>query len=93
MSYALNNVTTQDGYDVARELACPGATRLNVDVNNAAIMLQLGRGWPAAIWGPEVMVTPSFRSLERTCDAVRVRSARAGLPAQVTIAAYTPGDL
>lgn len=93
MSYALNNATTQDGYDTARTLSCPNTRRLNIDVTVAAVYVQLGHGTPASVWDTETFFAPSFRSLERACDAVRVRSAKAGTPAQVTVAALTREDL
>lgn len=86
MSYPpLNNVTTGDRYDAARTLECPGAARVNIDVSNAAIFYQLGTGIGAVRWGDETFMTPAFRSLDRRTDAVRVRSAVAGAPAQVTV--------
>jgi hypothetical protein len=36
---------------------------------------------------------PGYRSLERRADAIRVRSAATGRPAQVTIEAVPPVDI
>lgn len=90
MSYALNNATTTDGWGPA--LPCPNARRLNIDVANAAIYVQRGNGYPNTVWEPETFMPPSFKSLDRACDAVRVRSAKAGTPAQVSIEALTEAD-
>lgn len=93
MSYALNNVTTADGYTTANTLPAPATRRVNLDVSNAAAFVQLGHGTPGIVWDPEVYYPPSFKSLDRACDAVRVRSAKAGAAAQVTVNALTAGDV
>jgi hypothetical protein len=92
VSYALNNVTTTDGYTDAATLRCPGTTRLLIHTRNAAIGYQLGRGRPASVWQDEVMMLPGTASLIRACDAIRVRSWTAGKPAQVIVDATGPGD-
>lgn len=90
MSYALNNITTTDAW---QGLPAQNTRRVNIDVANAAIYLELGVGFPATAWQGEVLITPSTRSMDRACDWIRVRSAKAGTPAQVTINALTAGDL
>jgi hypothetical protein len=90
----LNNVTTTDKYTGAATLACAGSARINLDVLNAAVYFQLGHGTPGIAWeSAEVFMPPAFRSLDRACDAVRVRSALAGIPAQVTIHAATKAEI
>jgi hypothetical protein len=87
----LNNIATGDAYSDANTLWAPGAVRFNFDVANAAIYYQLGVGArPSPQWLPEVFLTPSFRSIARRADAVRVRSGAAGTPARVTLEAV-PG--
>lgn len=87
MSYALNNVTTADGYTGATTLAAPGSRRLLVHVRNAAVYYQVGIGTPASIWQAETFMPPGTAGLLRTCDAFRIRSAATGKPAQVTVEA------
>lgn len=87
----LNNVTTANGYTTPNTLVCPDARRINIDVANAAIFYQLGHGFPAVRWDDELFMGPAFRSMdalsdsEPIADAIRVRSAVAGMPAQVTV--------
>jgi hypothetical protein len=93
MSYpALNNVATTDGFTNATTLLCPGAARINVDVYNASVFLEFGEGSPPT-WLGEVHLGPTFRSLDRRADAVRVRSFTPGTPARVTIEAIPGGAL
>jgi hypothetical protein len=91
----INNATTQDGWTPALTLAAPKAQRWNVDVANAAVYVCFGDGWPDVRWDSEqgVFVGPGFRSYDRSKDAVRIRSAAAGHPAQVTIEALGFSDL
>lgn len=90
----LNNQATTDGYTSAATVSCAGAQRINLDVANAAIYYELGDSEPrsgAVQWHDEVFLAPSFRSLDpvgdedTVADAIRVRSAAAGVPARVTI--------
>lgn len=84
---ALNNATTADGYTAGATLVCPGSRRLTIHARNAAVYYQLGHGMPAIQWDPDgaVFLPPGTLSGERTFDAVRLRSAAAGKPAQVTV--------
>jgi hypothetical protein len=94
VSYApLNNATTQDRYDDARTVVAPTAVLWDIDVANAAVYYEFGEGFPDVKWRPEVFQPPGFRSLTRRADAMRVRSAVAGVPAQVTIVGLTPGEV
>jgi hypothetical protein len=82
----LNNVATQDRYAAATTLLCPQTQRLTVHVRNANAYYQLGHGYPVPIWDvDEVFFPAGSDSMARSCDAIRVRSALAGAPAQVTI--------
>lgn len=72
----------------------------NVDVHKAepqSIMELLGAGQNNfvgnIIYGPEVFFIPRSDILTRICDSIRVRSAVAGKPAQVTITAWKVGEL
>jgi hypothetical protein len=94
--YALNNVATTDTYTAANSLTAPGARRFRFEVFNNAIFWQLGfirpgagsRSGPAIRWSAnEYRLAPARGSLRRTFDAIRIRSAVAGSPAQATIEA------
>jgi hypothetical protein len=89
VSYSLVNVTTSDGYTAATTLNCPGAGTVTLSVRNAAVLVQFGAGSPPAWDNPEEFRAPQDRSTPRRagrpCDAVRVRSAKPGTPAQVSI--------
>jgi hypothetical protein len=85
MSVALNNVTTGDRYSDPTTLRAPGSARLTMHVRNAAIYYELGQGREGVSWRESVFMPPGTFSGARRFDAVRVRSAVAGVPAQVTI--------
>jgi hypothetical protein len=85
MSVALNNVTTSDRYTDVNTLYARGSERLTVHVRNAAIYYQLGQGVGGVLWREEVFLPPGTLSGAHRFDVVRVRSAAAGTPAQVTI--------
>jgi hypothetical protein len=97
VSWALNNATTADTYTPANTLQnLPFPTRVNIDVSNAAIYWQLQRAAGATglstegTWQQEVFMTAGSRSLYRSgIRGVRVRSAVAGVPAQVTLEAVS----
>lgn len=87
---ALRNVTTSDGYTDAATLHCPGASVINLSVRNAAVLVQLGDGSkPPMAWQEEFFVPPIDRSMPRRpgrpIDGIRVKSAAAGVPAQVSV--------
>jgi hypothetical protein len=92
MSIALNNITTSDRYTDANTLRAPGSERLTVHVRNAAVYYQLGQGVGGVLWREEVFLPPGTLSGARRFDVVRVRSAVAGTPAQVTIDAGPEED-
>ena len=87
-SFPLNNVTTSDQYTNQTTLGpLPGASRVNVDVFNAAIYWQ-AKYDGAPNWDNEVFMAPGSRSLSRPgVVGFRVRSAVQGAPAQVTVEA------
>lgn len=88
---ALNNVTTANAYTDAATMSCPGATKLNITVANAAIYIQTaadtGLHSSLGSWGPELYMSPRLENKVGSFAAVRVRSAVAGVPAQVTVEA------
>lgn len=94
-TWTLNNVTTADGYTPANTLDnLPFPSRINVDVTNAAIYWQLKQAaGPGGLstegtWQNEVFMAQGSRPLFRTgVRGIRVRSAKAGTPAQVTVEA------
>jgi hypothetical protein len=92
---ALNNVTTQDGYVAANTLEQPGTVRVNLDITGASVYVLLGKGDSGGIsyTDPELFRTPGKYSLDRSCSALKVRSAVAGTPAQVTAELLTASDL
>jgi hypothetical protein len=91
MTYVLNRVTPAAGYTAAATVECPGAVRVNLDVETAGIFYELAEGWPSPRWRDEIYLGPGFRSLDQQADGIRVRSE--GTPAVVTIAAYPPNEL
>jgi hypothetical protein len=92
VSVALNNITTADGYTSANTLYAPGSARITMHVRNAAVYYQLGDGLGGVLWRDEVFLPPGTLSGARIFDVVRVRSAVAGTPAQVTIDAGPEED-
>jgi hypothetical protein len=92
--YALNNVTTEDEFTSANTLECPGTRELNITVGNKAIFIQYafrvqGYTGMSIPWSPDngLYIPPGFHTRAYNVDGVRVRSAVAGVPAQVTIEA------
>jgi hypothetical protein len=92
----LNNVTTQDAYVAATTLdGFPPAARVTIDVYLSEVVpsavywqLRVGQGphENPGNWEDEVFMGPGSRTVSRTwITGVRVRSAKAGKPAQVTI--------
>ena len=69
-------------------LACPGSTRLTLQVTNAAVELAWGQGYPNPTYGPWVPFLPVLGALERSFDAIRIRSKTPGAPAHVFATAY-----
>lgn len=92
MTYVNNAIAAQGTYPAQPHLTCPGAVRINLDVEGASVYYQLGDTWPAPQWRDEVLLTPGFRSLDQRADAVRVRRATF-LPASVTLTAYPPNEI
>lgn len=101
MLAALNNVTTANDYTDANTLPCEGAVKINIEVTGAAIFYRYAlrnphhpTGWAGATtqYGPEAFKGPNTYLLARNADAVQVRSAVAGKPAQVTIEALGPDE-
>jgi hypothetical protein len=88
----LNNVTTADDYTSATTLETPGAVAIRLSIANAAIYYSQRDRLDAAAgmrgqsipWGPEVFAEPSYLTIRGPIDGIRVRSAVAGTPAQVT---------
>lgn len=96
MPYSLNNTTTTDTYTQANTLQCPSAKRVNLHVFNAAIYFRLGATPgvnPGAQATQEVFRAPGLYSMDRNFEQIEVRSAAAGVPAQVTIDAWRAGEL
>jgi hypothetical protein len=93
MSASLPNVATTDRYTDAATLVAAQSARVNLQVSSQPIRVQLGHGWPPIFLEPEFQLQPGLYSLDRACDAVRVRSASPGLAASVSIDASTKGEL
>jgi hypothetical protein len=76
----------------AVELRCPGASSIVLTVANAAASYQLGRGGRGGgspDYGDDHFAVPGvFPITGGEIDAVRVRSAAAGVPANVAISAF-----
>ena len=89
MSGSLPNQPTADGYTDAATLRAPATARLTLVIANAAVYYQIGRGSILRFSEPEVFAPPGLYTLERACDGIRVRSAKPGAPALVSVAAAT----
>lgn len=94
--YALNNVPTEDEYSEATSLSCPGTRELSITVGNQAIYIQFAfraQGFTGASppWVPidGLYLPPGFYTRAYNVEGVRVKSAVAGTPAQVTIEAVS----
>lgn len=96
MSAALNNVTTQATYKDATTLIAPGSVKVNLNISLAAIYWQRAAGNPGRGYDWELhdeeFLPPGFYSFDLDAAAVRVRSAVAGAPAQVSIATRTAAE-
>lgn len=94
MSSSLPNRTVADT-DHWIELSCPATVRLRITVANAAVFAQIGRGAIPQYAEQEEFLVPGVYSLERRCDAIKVRAAVGGLakPAQVSIVASTADEV
>jgi hypothetical protein len=87
VSYALVNAPTTDGYSPAATLQCGGSQAIALTVANAAVLYQLGHGIAAPVWDSEQFALPGVWTLPGA-DAIRIRSAAAGKPAQVSVSAF-----
>lgn len=91
MSYALNNITTANGYTPANTLQdLPSSSKVNGQIANAAVYVQVQRRWGSNVgpgyWDPEVFLTPQkFNWARFGLCGVRVRSAVPGAPGQATL--------
>jgi len=88
----LNNVTTANDYTAGTTLETdPPATKLNMVVANAAVYVNVSNAGGlrrSQAWDLETYYPPGYYNLNKPpFNAVRVRSAVAGTPAQVTISA------
>jgi hypothetical protein len=92
----LNNITTTDQYTEDSTVAQAGTVKVNVYVSNASVMCQMADPAPGLqhsdAWRPEVFYGPAHYNLQRKVNAVRVRSAAPGVPAQVTVELLTAHD-
>jgi len=86
---SLNNITTSDAYTSASTCEQPETIKVNILVANNAIFCQMADVAPGMqhsdSYKQEVFYPPGYYNLVRRTNAVRVRSAVAGTPAQVTI--------
>lgn len=85
MRVELKNVTTSNDYAEATTLRLVSAVRVMLQTANAAVYYQLdespdGKG----DWTNERFLSPSSGSFSRRCSGLRIRSAVAGAPAQVS---------
>lgn len=96
MSYAKSLIETADEYSDLSTLQCPGAIKLDIQVNNAGVFYSYAAGSREQPWGeifnPEVFLSPGTYLLFRRAMQVRFRSAVVGKPAIVTVEALTAED-
>lgn len=93
---SLIGVACSNGWTEAATLRCPNAVRLVVQISNAPVRYQLGRGYPGGqvIWeSDERPLLPVIGGLERRCDAIRFRNMNANQTAYVDCDALTSLDL
>lgn len=93
----LNNVTTSDDYSDANSISDFEAQLLEIDVNNAAVVAQLKRYDQTGKnndlnFGEEFLIQPVVGKQYANCSGFRVKSAVAGVPAQVSARLYLPSD-
>jgi hypothetical protein len=81
------SVINQPSTDAWQVLRCPGAEEVIFTVANAGIVFQFGDGTVAVLWSDvQNPLMPGFHVRDqRSCDAVRFKSLKAGDPAQVSI--------
>jgi hypothetical protein len=89
---SLNNVTTADAYSGANTRLQPLTERLDLQVYNKAVYLQVCDD-QGNFGTDETFFTPGKYSLEWRCGGARVRSAAVAVPAQVTFTLLTGSDL
>jgi hypothetical protein len=97
MSFAKNLILTGDDYTGAATLECPGAIKLNIEVDQAAVFYRFAVPSREQPWGgvfnPEKILKPgNVYFLFRRAAQVAFRSAVAGVPGIVSIEALTPND-
>lgn len=92
MNDVLNNIASQNAYVAATTLYAPRSRRFELQVSTAAIFFQLGTilGMPCGVdsitWEAfETFQKPGNVTIPKHADGIRIRSALAGTPAQVTI--------
>lgn len=89
MSYNLPRAATSDAFTPARTLTCPGAKFVQVTAANAAVEIEIGFGAVGVVWqGSPSYRLPGVWTIPGPLDALRVRSATPGKPAQVSADAY-----
>lgn len=89
MSYSLPLATTADLYTPAATLTCPNARVVQVTISNAAVYLQSGRGIGGVLWDePASFRVPGVWTIPGPIDAIRMRSAAVGKPAEVSADAW-----
>lgn len=97
MPFTLNNVTTQDAYADETTLECPGSVLLDIFVFNAAVYYSYAIRDPAQhraiTYRSEGFLPVGAFTRVRCAQAVRLRSAVAGTPAQVTVEAVLADEI
>lgn len=85
MAYVLDTTTT-DSY---QELRCPGTTRVLLQISGAKVLVGFGTsyGGGSAVYPADEPFLPVVGSVQRDCDAIRIKSAVPGVPATATITA------
>lgn len=86
---ALNNVTTADRYGPTTTLTCQGSGRQFIAITGAAVYLRILQRFQTGViaGGPgiEIFMPPGYYDRTWAIDQIEIRSAVAGVPAQVTI--------
>ena len=88
---AWQGITTTDAYQY---INCGGATKVTLQISNAAVSVGFGTGpgGSGVRYEADEAFLPVIASLSRRCDQVRIKNLNPGQPAVVLGSMLGPGD-